>query len=378
MFALFVLAFSVILTAIYHTLPLPYPYDESWPAAVDGSLVAIHSRAFPANLALDSPTTKLISAKSGLVRVPCLGCESIDFKGHDELVTIDRLGNLVVRLKSSLDVTKEVYVGQGRPLGFEHDEISDTVVICNSLMGLLEYHYATDDLRVLDSTNLYVNDVSIDPTNPSRIFYSSSTSAGRVVWNTREGFYDTMRTFLLVWWRGDVSGSLLTIDRTGGKSEVLVDGLFYANGVAATGDAVFVVETLGLRVKRYDRKTGAVRDFVTDLPGFPDGVKVAADGKSLLVALVAPLSPLLKATRYPTLRWALAHVMFGKFTHALTSKLIKRFGAVVRVDLETRKIIELLVDPTGEFLSSVSAVREDSEGGLYFGNLSGGHVSIMR
>ena len=148
--------------------------------------------------------------------------------------------------------------------------------------------------------------------------------------------------------------------------------------MAATEDAVFVVETLGLRLQRYDRSTGVVSVFADDLPGFPDGVKVSADGKSLLVALVAPLSPLLALTRFPMLRWLLAHIMFDRLTHSLASRLIKRFGAVVRVDIDSGRVIEVLVDPTGEVLASVSAVREDSEGVLYFGNLGGEHVSIMR
>lgn len=189
--------FTLILAVVYYNVPLPYPYDTSWPAGVSTTFSEIYSRAD-----LSEHATAIISSDDSFERVRCDGCESIDFKGEDEIVTIDKVGNLVVRLKSSLDVvTKEVYVGQGRPLGFEHDESSNTVVICNSLIGLMEYNYDSRDLRVLDSVALYVNDVSVDPRKPSRVFYSSSSSKGRVVWNSQKQFYDTMRTFLLVWWR---------------------------------------------------------------------------------------------------------------------------------------------------------------------------------
>jgi hypothetical protein len=90
-------------------------------------------------------------------------------------------------------------------------------------------------------------------------------------------------------------------------SQVLVEGLWYANGVALArnGSFVLVAETNRLRVLRYwlrGPRAGTTETLIDRLPGFPDGVSLAADGHSFWVALVAPVTALPRLLRFKALR----------------------------------------------------------------------------
>ncbi|CAM9180390.1 unnamed protein product, partial [Ectocarpus fasciculatus] len=290
----------------------------------------------------------------------------------------------------------------GRPLGFHHLD-DNTLVVCDSLKGLLEVDISPrgadsgDGGRVQVLTNevsrpqqperhhdaliRYANDLDISA-NKRAVYFTSSTNHGVVAYDPAGNYYDTMKSFLLTWLSGDVSGRVLRYDYESKRTTVLLDNLFYANGVALSADESFllVVETVGLRVlKLYltGEKKGSTEIFIDNLPAFPDGVTRSADGKSFLISLVAPLSPLLPLSKNRYARCLLGWAMAGPLKK-LFAPLIKRFGCVMRVDAGTGRATDMYLDEGGTAVATISSAVDDGQGRLFFGNLGGDFVSYFQ
>lgn len=113
------------------------------------------------------------------------------------------------------------------------------------------------------------------------------------------------------------SGRLFQYNRATGKSKLLLDNLFFANGVALSPneDFVIVAETAALRVTRYHLKgtaAGTSDVFVDGLPGTPDNITPDADGLWLpLGTKVSDENPAiwLSASNAPLIRKFILRIM---------------------------------------------------------------------
>jgi hypothetical protein len=187
------------------------------------------------------------------------------------------------------------------------------------------------------------------------------------------GFYDTMQSFLLNMYNGDATGRLLEYDPEGKTTRVLIEGLWFSNGVAIdpAEEYVLVVETNGFRVIKHwlkGAKKGESENLIEYLPGFPDGISRSVDG-NFWVSLVAPYSPLLPlAAKSKLLRYVLGWVPLPK-------SIIKKWGCVIKIS-PAGEILQVLLDPDGDTVSSISATTE-IDGLLLFGNLGGNFVSFL-
>lgn len=90
------------------------------------------------------------------------------------------------------------------------------------------------------------------------------------------------------------SGRLVHYERKTGKLSVILDNLWFANGVALSPDEEFVIvaETHGSRIQRYylsGEKKGQADVFLDGLPGIPDNLTPDEDG--LWIALVVAADP---------------------------------------------------------------------------------------
>ena len=99
--------------------------------------------------------------------------------------------------------------------------------------------------------------------------------------------------------QGRASGRLLVYRAKSGAVDVLLEGLWFANGVALSSDEAFVLvaETPMHRVMRYyltGPRKGSADVFADNLPGFVDGVSLALDG-NFWIAIVQVVTP---ATRF--------------------------------------------------------------------------------
>lgn len=183
----------------------------------------------------------------------------------------------------------------GRPLGLEVCP-DGSVLVCDSLKGLLTLNPATGELRTL------VREVDGRPL----VFCSNVVRAsdGTIYFSESTQRYDIHR------WRHDMvegvpTGRLFRRD-VHGHVETLLDGLYFANGVALAPDEswLIVAESGGRRLRRVWLKGvrfGQSEIFREELPGYPDNISMSRNGL-LWVSVAAPANPALDlALRLPLL-----------------------------------------------------------------------------
>jgi len=168
-------------------------------------------------------------------------------------------------------------------------------------------------------------------------------------------------------------GRLLGYNPETGDTTVLLDDLYFANGVAISPDESFVLvnETGTYRVRRYwlkGEKKGRTDIFIDNLPAFPDGI--SCDGEDTFwLALVSPRDPGLDAL--------LPHPFLRKMVVRLPEALLpkpKNYGFVLGLDTDGN-VAHNLQDPSGSY-GQITSV-EEHEGMLYFGSLAEDAIGRM-
>ncbi|SED58579.1 SMP-30/gluconolactonase/LRE family protein [Streptomyces melanosporofaciens] len=172
----------------------------------------------------------------------------------------------------------------GRPLGLVPCPDGD-LLVCDARRGLLRVGPDDGSVRVVADTVAG---------KPLRFCSNVATAADGTVY-----FTVSSRRHGLENWLGDIventaTGQLLRL-RPGGRPEVVLDGLRFANGVALAADEsyVAVAESGAYRISRLwltGRRAGTRDLLIRDLPGFPDNLTRGPDGV-LWVALAAPRQP---------------------------------------------------------------------------------------
>ncbi|MFW6124659.1 MAG: SMP-30/gluconolactonase/LRE family protein [Pirellulales bacterium] len=169
-------------------------------------------------------------------------------------------------------------------------------------------------------------------------------------------------------------GRLLAYDPRTGETEVLLDGLYFANGVALSqqGDFVLVNETYRYRITRYwleGPKAGTSDTFIDNLPGFPDGVSSNRRGTFWLA---------LFTVRNDTVDWLHAR----PWLKAVMAKLPRLFwpqpepyGLVLALD-EQGRITRSLHEPTATHLWEITSAQEH-DGHLYLGSLDNDRIGRL-
>ena len=174
----------------------------------------------------------------------------------------------------------------GRPLGLELLPDGD-LLVCDAERGLLRVGLDDGDVRVL-----------ADSVAGERLRFCSNVVAlsdGSVC------FTVSSRRYPLHQWIGDIvehtgTGRLLRLAPGSETPEVLLEGLQFANGLAASADESFLVvaETGAYRLTRYwltGPRAGHSEPFAEDLPGMPDNLWRGTPDAPILVALAGPRVP---------------------------------------------------------------------------------------
>jgi len=175
----------------------------------------------------------------------------------------------------------------GRPLGLDFDN-GGNLIVADAGAGLLSID-PSGSVAVLcteagDHPFKFTDDVDVDSQNVA--WFSDASYKWGYENHAMEEALESAP-----------NGRLVKYDINTGECSVVLDELFFANGVAVSADDSYVLvnETMRYRVKRvYVRgpRAGEVEVFVDNLPGFPDGISTGPDGVFWL-ALFAPRNPLL-------------------------------------------------------------------------------------
>ena len=254
---------------------------------------------------------------------------------------------------------------KGRPLGLDFDN-EGNLIIADAIKGLLSVD-KNGAIKILateiEGTPLkFTDDVDVGPDN---MIYFSDASEKFGVQEYRSDL-----------WEHRPHGKIIRYDPSSKKLTLLLDGLYFANGVAVSPDGQFLLfnETYDYSVSKYwlqGPKTGTREKIFTNTPGFPDGISTGSNGifwigmYTLRNADADALSP------KPFLR----KIVFRLPLFMQPAPV--RHGFVLGID-ENGSVIHNLQDPDPESYSPITSVEEEN-GVLYLGSLNyPGLARIMR
>ena len=247
---------------------------------------------------------------------------------------------------------------KGRPLGMAFDS-EENLIIADAIRGLISID-KNGEVQTLsttsDSDNIpfkFVDDLDI--ASDGKIYFSDASSKYGYGSDRLELFEHTP------------NGRLLVYDPVTKETTTLLNGLYFANGVALSKDESFVLvnETCMYRIQKYwlkGEKAGTSEVFIENLPGFPDNVSSNKEG-IFWVALFNPRHNFIEmSSNKPFLRKIVL-----RLPELLQPQPI-RHSYVLGLD-ESGKIVHNLQYRSDKAYSPITSVKQ-YENSLYFGSLT--------
>jgi ribose transport system permease protein len=324
----------------------------------------------------DSPyaqNDRLINAEAiGLDQVE--GPEDVILDRQDRLYGATRDGN-VIRFSGPNFEHREVFahIG-GRPLGMQFDK-DENLIVAVAGMGVYGVKPNREVFKVTDETNrtwYKLNDDSrlrmaddLDIAPDGKIYFSDCTTRYEMTTNTLD----------LI--EGRPNGRLVVYDPATQKTRTLISHFHFPNGicVAHDGRSVLVASTTLCKVYRYwieGEKKGELEIVLDEIPGNCDNINRASDGTYWL-ALVGIRTPAFDlASRMPGFR--LRMVKETPIDEWLAPGL--NHGCVLKFT-EEGKVLESFWDPTGISHSTLTSMREH-KGYLYLGGLENNRIGRIK
>ena len=245
---------------------------------------------------------------------------------------------------------------QGRPLGLAFDPAGN-LIVADAIKGLL----AIDKSGTIKVLATEVDGAKFGCLNDLDVGVDGTIY-----------FTEASRKFPMSQFANDIlehqpNGRFLAYDPKTQKTRTIVDGIYFANGVALSPDQSFaLVNETGLyrvlKVWLTGPKQGQRDVFIDNLPGFPDGISSNGKGKFWL-ALVTPRDAVFdKILPYPFAR---------KIVYRLPQVLHpapKRYSFVLGLD-ENGKVVDNLQNGAADCYAEIANVVEH-DGVLYFGSIA--------
>jgi sugar lactone lactonase YvrE len=287
-----------------------------------------------------------------------------------EDIAVDNNGNVftgledgrIVKISPDGEVVTFAETG-GRPLGLQWGPRGD-LIVADGGRGLLSVNLegeVTELVPRAETVPLEMAD-DLDVSSSGLIYFSDATGS-----EVGMDYYQDLMIHRPL-------GRLLRFDYYTDDLEVLLTGLYFANGVALSPDEDFVLvsEMSEYRITRLWLKGPRVGDrdvFADNLPGFPDGISGDGDG-NYWVAMVSPRMWFVDNIVLPNL-WLRKLLM-----HLPTWTRLKGASYALIIQLNSEgEIVESLHDPSGKSLSGITNVVE-RDGKLYIGTLEGDAIGV--
>lgn len=244
---------------------------------------------------------------------------------------------------------------QGRPLGMQFDK-TQNLIVCDADKGLLSID-PRGTITVLTTSaegQPYKFTDALDIAEDGTIYFTDASYKFKLT----EYLYDLLES--------KPYGRFLSFDPATGQVKVLLNNLYFANGVALSREEDFVLinETYRYRIVRYwlkGPKAGSKEIFIDNLPGFPDNISRGSQGNFWLALFTVRNRAVDILHPHPFLKSQLS-----KLPKALWPKP-KPYGLVLALDAEGN-IIQSLHEATGKHLKEITSAREYN-GYLYLGSL---------
>jgi len=293
-----------------------------------------------------------LAAAEVLYRGQCPQCEDVDADDSGRLYGASSDGNIY---RFGPGGRREVFAATGgRPLGMDFDSLG-RLYVADAAKGLLRIS-DSGQVKVLATGHgglpfAFADDLEIG--RDGKVYFSDAS------WKF------SFNRYKLDLMEHRPNGRLLMYDPATRKTDLLLDSLYFANGIALAHDQSYVLvnETGKYRVRRYwlsGPKAGTSDLFLDNLPFFPDGISQGSDGIFWL-AMISPRNELLDGL--------MSRPFWRKVMVRLPPPFLPRpekYGFVLGVDGEGR-IRYNLQDPQGAFYQ-ISSVQEANRY-LYLGSL---------
>ena len=251
----------------------------------------------------------------------------------------------------------------GRPLGLNFDA-QGNLIIADAIKGLIAM--AADGTLSTLATDfdgkrmLFVDDLAI--ASDGKIYFSDASAR-------YEYGHDMMELF-----ERRPSGRLMVYDPKTRQLELLLDNLYFANGVAlsASEDFVLVNETYEHRIMRFwlkGPKAGTADVFADNLPGYIDNITEAPDGGFWLAVVAARTDALDDLVAAPFMRKIIYRVM-----QATGFNPAEKHSYAVKLSPDGVPLASL-EDDSGHIYMMTSVLQKGDK--LYLGSLLMGSFGVI-
>jgi sugar lactone lactonase YvrE len=248
-------------------------------------------------------------------------------------------------------------------IGLQFDE-DENLIDCDPSRGLISVN-RNGEITILASEDkngnqfLLPNDVDI--ASNGMIYFSNTSS--------KVPFGRLSALKILLETRPD--GGLYSYNPKTKEVKALIEGSFFANGVAVSqnDDFVLLVELAKYRILRHwlkGVKKGQTDVFIDNLPGLPNGISRRKDGGFWLGFTTRRIDLLDKIHPKPFLK---------KLVYALPLWMqpeLEAFGMIMRLS-ESGEILKTYYDTSGKYVSEASSV-EEHKGYIFIGGDITDHV----
>ena len=322
-----------------------------WPVSIDPA--AWTPPEAPAQTGVYEPNTRLACVEKIGVGAG-VGPEDVAIDSQGRIYSGMQDGRI---LRFQADGSRyEVFADTGGvPLGL-HFDAAGNLVVCDAYNGLLSIT-PEGSITVLSTEQGGV---------PFRITDDVDIASDGTIYFSDASFKFTGAKLMADLMEHRPNGRLLAYDPNNKTTRLVLDKLYFANGVAVSPDQSFVLvaETGKYQVQRHwltGPKKGESDIFIDNLPGFPDGIS-SNDKDTFWLALVQ--GPESRRDMDSILPQPFIRKIFMRMPESVS--VPKNDGFVLGLDVDGR-VIYNLQDPSGSYVQ-ISSV-EEHDGMLYLGSL---------
>lgn len=288
-----------------------------------------------------------------------LGPEDLAYEPRSRFIYCGCADGWIKRVKVGESVVEDWVNTGGRPLGIAIHTTRDELIVADANKGLLkisknkEIELLTDEA---EGKKFKLTD-GVDIAKDDTIYFTDASS--------KYGFDNCLDDLLEM----RPYGRLLSFNPITKQTKVLLQDLYFPNGVAISPDqnAVIFCETFLKRCRKYwiqGNRKGVVDTFIENLPGFPDNIHSGGEN-NYLIGMSSWMNPYLEpARRYRLVRKAM--MMMDRY---IGLHYLQRNGGILAVDLEGNPSFHVY-DPQMSMISSGITIEDH----LYIGSLYRTHI----